>query len=254
MERYSTVKKPEIWIGKDPDAVARKAAALLVSESKRAIQIRSRASVVLSGGSTPKKLHRLLATDFAQLLSTLWKDIHFFFGDERSVPPEHAESNYRMAKETLFDHAPIPRSNIHRIRAEETAAQAAELYEKELRQFFGSAQPANALPRFDLIFLGLGTDGHTASLFPQTAALAESKRWVVSNSVDKLGTERITLTYPVLNNAKQILFMVTGAEKAAVLKEILQTKAGRYPAEKIQPLDGSVLWLLDKAAASQLSD
>ena len=212
-------------------------------------------TIALSGGSTPRGLHALLANDPAVCDRLPWHHLHFFWGDERHVPPDHPQSNYRMAYDTLFSLAPVPAQNIHRVPAEEPdAALSAEKYEQELRTFFGLE--AGQLPRFDCILLGMGPDGHTASLFPGTEALHETKRLVAANWVEKFKSYRITLTVPVLNHADLVVFLVSGAEKAEALKEVLQGdyRPDRFPAQLIRPDNGRLLWLVDQAAAGCLTD
>jgi 6-phosphogluconolactonase len=178
----------------------------------------------------------------------------FFWGDERHVPPTDGESNYRMAEETLLSKVPVPPGNVFRIPAENPNADAAAAaYEQTLRTFFEVA--ADKFPRFDLILLGIGPEGHTASLFPETAALREKSRLVVANWVEKLNTSRITLTLPVLNAARQVAFLVSGADKAPILREVLEGKGPgeKYPSKLVQPSDGKLIWFVDRAAASELS-
>jgi 6-phosphogluconolactonase len=178
----------------------------------------------------------------------------FFWGDERHVPPDDADSNYRMANEALLSKAPIPPANVFPVPAENPdAAAAAEAYEQTLRKFFALA--SGEFPRFDLILLGMGPDGHTASLFPETSALQEKSRLVVANWVEKLKTSRITLTLPVLNAARCVTFLVSGTEKATVLREVLEgsAPAEKYPSKLVQPDEGRLIWLVDRAAASELS-
>jgi 6-phosphogluconolactonase len=208
-------------------------------------------TAVLSGGGTPKSLYELLAaepepTDFP------WNKVHFFWGDERQVPPTDPQSNFRMADEALLSKRMIPDTNIHRIRAEEPdPAKAAADYERELQTFFKS-EPGE-MPQFDLVLLGLGTDGHTASLFPDTPALEEKSRWCVSNWVEKLKTWRITLTLPVLNNALHVAFLVSGSDKASVLRSVLRGDDEKpYPAQLVRPTHGSLKWFVDRDAASLL--
>jgi 6-phosphogluconolactonase len=233
----------------DRDALFRAAAAEFVHKANAAIGSRGRFTVALAGGSTPKGLYSLLATN-----TTLpWDKLYFFFGDERHVPPENPESNYRMAREALLSKAPIRNQNVFRVPAENpNAAQAAEAYEKTLRQFF---QPATAFPRFDLILLGMGPDGHTASLFPGGKALQETSHWVVSDWVEKFKTDRITLTLPVLNNAAVVMFLAAGEDKAETLKEVLegQKPGDQFPSKLVRPTDGQLIWLVDRAAAKALS-
>lgn len=214
--------------------------------ARQAISARGRFAVALSGGSTPKGVYSLLA----QANDLPWDKIHLFFGDERHVPPNHPDSNYRMANESLLSKISIPQHNVHRMPAELDADQAASKYEAELHDFFQS-QPGE-WPRFDLIMLGMGPDGHTASLFPGSAALNENSRWVVANWVEKFQAYRLTFTFPVINHASEIMFLVAGEDKSQVLKEVLQGKTEFYPCQKVKPLNGRVLWIVDKAAAKLL--
>ena len=211
-----------------------------------------RFSLVLSGGSTPRGLYALLASEtFADRID--WPRVFVFWGDERCVPPDDADSNYLMARETLLDHVPLPPENIHRIAGEIDPQSAAEAYEHRLRDFFA---PTHTRPRFDLVLLGMGGDGHTASLFPGTAALDETTRWVVANFVPRLDTWRITLTLPALNSAANVLFLVTGSDKSDRLAEVLEPAASAtaYPAQRIRPDDGQVQWMVDRAAAARLKN
>ena len=244
---------PIVRVLTDPPAVFTAAASEFLQRARTAIQGSGRFTVALSGGSTPRNLYSLLATQS----DVSWGQIRFFFSDERHVPPDSSDSNYRMANESLFSQAPIPKENIFRVPAEipdpDTAAQS---YEQTLRQFFQleTNEDDGTLPRFDLILLGLGPDGHTASLFPGTAALHEDERLVAANWVEKFKTWRITFTYPVLNNAATVLFMATGAEKQEALLQVLQGKPDpeTYPAQGIKPTNGSLLWLVDQAAAGPM--
>lgn len=205
-------------------------------------------SIALSGGSTPRVLYELLADRNEPFRDRIaWEKTHFFFTDERHVPPDHAESNYRMVNEALFSRAPIPAENIHRILAEKpNAEEAAAAYESDLRSSF-----AEGIPAFDLILLGVGEEGHTASLFPHSPALHDTNHLVAAPWVEKLNTYRITLTLPVLNNAKSVVFLVTGASKAEILRTLMETTPNPdlYPAQAISPTNGAVSWLVDKAAA-----
>jgi 6-phosphogluconolactonase len=206
-------------------------------------------SVALAGGNTPRRTYELLAGDsFRGLID--WNLVHLFFGDERCVPANHPDSNYRMVNERLISRVGIPAINVHPIKGEGDPAESARLYEENLRSFFAG----RAWPHFDLVLLGLGEDGHTASLFPYTSALAEKRAWVVSNWVEKLETYRITLSAPALNSGANVTFMVAGATKAptvaAVLNGHLDTE--RLPAQMIKPNTGMLTWLIDSAAASQL--
>jgi len=224
----------------------------VVRAAHEAVAQRGRLTIALSGGSTPKNLFNLLATNARTTLP--WDRMFFFWGDERHVPPTDAESNYRMVEETMLSKIPVPSGNVFRIAAENpNAATAAEAYEQTLRKFFqlGPGQ----VPIFDLILLGMGPDGHTASLFPGTAGLQEKSRLVIANWVDKLKANRITLTLPVLNAARCVAFLVSGTDKASVLRTVLEedAPAEQYPSKLIRPVDGKLIWLIDRAAASQLT-
>jgi 6-phosphogluconolactonase len=236
----------------DLQAVARRAAELFV-ERARAARTRGRFTVALSGGSTPRNLHTLLAGPDSRN-QVDWTQVQFYWGDERYVPPDDPESNYRMARETLLDKLPEVRpQQVHRIHTElPDPAQAADLYEQELRREF--ALPAGALPRLDLIYLGLGPDGHTASLFPHTEALRVREHLVVANYVSKLASTRITMTAPVLNAAATVAFLVAGSDKAAALAAVLEGPRDpeTYPAQLVQPAHGTLYWLVDRAAAAGL--
>jgi len=210
------------------------------------VRAKGRFTVSLSGGSTPRGLYSRLAQDSRDLP---WGKIYFFWGDERHVPPDDKDSNYRMVRETLLSQAPIPPENVFRMHAEEAdAARVAEQYEQVIKKFF--ALKAGELPRFDLVLLGLGPDGHTASLFPHSAALQERSRLVVANWVEKFQHYRLTFTAPVINNAAEVMFLVSGAEKAAALRSVLKSDAPAeaFPAKLIQPAKGRLIWLLDRAA------
>ena len=222
------------------------AAREFAARAEEAIEERARFAVVLAGGSTPETMYGILARDYIGRID--WRKVYFFFGDERSVPPHHEDSNLKMASEVLLDHVPV--ANVHRIRGELSPEEAAEAYEEELRTFFQTED----VPRFDLILLGVGKDGHTASLFPETSALEIHDRWVVANPVLKLDTIRITLTVPVINAALAVHFLVGGEDKAEALRQILEGDADprAYPAMLVHP-HGGPEWMLDKAAASALS-
>jgi 6-phosphogluconolactonase len=242
---------PEIRVLTTPQELFAAAAEEVVRAANEAVARRGRFTIALSGGSTPRNLHTLLATNARTSLP--WDHMFFFWGDERHVPPTDPESNYRMAEETLLSKIPVASANVFRIPAENPdAATAADAYEQTLRKFF-ALQPGE-FPRFDLILLGMGPDGHTASLFPGTAALQEKSRLVVANWVEKFKTSRITLTLPVLNAARCVAFLVSGTDKAAALQAVLQSDAPgeQYPAKLVRPRDGKLIWLVDRAAASEL--
>lgn len=217
--------------------------------AESAIAARGRCSVALSGGNTPRGVYSLLAENKKDALP--WDRIYAFFGDERPVPPDHPDSNYRMTRESLLSKVPIPTNNVFRIPAELPADKAADRYERELREFF--RLDAGHLPRFDLIMLGIGEDGHTASLFPGSKALQEQSKLVVANWVEKFQTYRITFTYPVLNHAEEVLFLASGKSKAQILREIFDPAGKKaYPAQAIRPVNGRLLWIADQDAAGLL--
>lgn len=235
-----------------PQELFAAAAELVIQATNDAVAERGRFTIALSGGSTPKSLFNLLATNAKSTLP--WNSMFFFWGDERHVPPADSESNYRMANEAMLSRIPVPAGNVFRIPTENPdAAAAADTYEETLRKFF--AVDPKEVPRFDLILLGLGPDGHTASLFPGTSALHEKSRLVVANWVEKLKTSRITLTLPVLNAARCVAFLVSGTDKAPALHEVLEgtAPADQYPAKLVRPTDGKLIWLIDRAAASELA-
>jgi len=219
-----------------------------------AIGAQGRFSVALAGGSTPKSLYSLLASNYADFP---WNRTFLFFGDERHVPPTDPESNFRMVNESLLSKISIPAANVFRVKAENPDATAAAAdYETQLRNFF-ELKPSQ-FPRFDLILLGMGPDGHTASLFPDSEGLKEQSKLVIANWVEKFKTHRISFTLPVLNRAAEVIFLASGADKAEMLRQVLEDKASEekgtppFPAQQVQPQDGMVIWMLDDEAASKL--
>jgi 6-phosphogluconolactonase len=237
----------------DADAIAREAASEFSRRCQAAVAERGRFTVTLSGGSTPRRLYAVLAEAASPFREGIpWSRVHFFWGDERHVPPDDPASNYRMAREELLERVSVPTENVHRIEAERPdAAEAAEAYERELVRFFALAP--GQVPRFDLVLLGMGTDGHTASLFPESSALEVRDRLVVAARIPKLNSERITLTLPVFNNAAEVMFLVSGANKAATLRAALDPRGpDSLPCRRIRPIRGDLLWLVDRAAASEL--
>jgi 6-phosphogluconolactonase len=238
----------------DAEVLAQAAAGELVQVATRAVGERGSFTLALAGGSTPRKLYGLLSDVKAPFRERVpWARTHVFFGDERHVPPDHPESNYRMAREVLLAH--VPTASVHRIHGEEPdAAHAAAAYEAELRRFFGIMAPGAAPPQLDLVLLGLGPDGHTASLFPGSAALEERRRWAVAVFVERLGAHRITLTLPVLNRAREVLVLVSGSDKAQALARVLAPAPGAElpPAGRVRPEAGALLWIVDRAACSRL--
>lgn len=236
-----------------PQELFEAGAELVAHAAKDAVDERGRFTIALSGGSTPRNLYHLLASNARTSLP--WDRMFFFFGDERHVPPSDKDSNFKMADEAMLSKLPIPKENIFRVLAENPdAVAAAEAYEQTIVKFF--ALEPGQVPVFDLILLGLGPDGHTASLFPGTAALQEKSKLVVANWVEKFNTHRITFTLPVLNAARIVAFLVSGTDKAPALQAVLQSDAAgeQYPAKLVHPANGKLIWLVDRAAASGLSN
>lgn len=263
-ERHKLVKSPMDVVGTvrrvadhviaaDQGALAREAAERFVAIAKSAVARTGRFTVALSGGSTPKLLYALLAAE-PYRSSLPWRQAHVFWGDERCVPPDHPDSNFGLAKATLLDRVPIPADQVHRMQAERDDLDGtARQYEAEIAWTFAVSRTGEP-PAFDLILLGLGPDGHTASLFPYTEALRETRRWVVRNFVPELRANRLTLTAPILNRGRTILFLVSGAGKAAIIHEVLegQPNPEQLPAQLIRPKKGRLIWLLDTGAAGRL--
>ncbi len=241
----------EFRVHADASALAAAAARRWQAIAAEAVAARGRFDVALAGGATPQTLYRLLAHPEWRA-SIDWGATHFWFGDERCVAPDHPDSNYRMAREALFDAIDTPPAQIHRIEGERAPEEAARRYEDTLRMQFAPA--ADDPPRLDLVLLGLGTDGHIASLFPDTPLLDESRRWVGANRVAKLDAWRISLTLPLLNAARHVVLLVSGEAKAAIVGEVLgqaRTALPRYPVDRLRPA-GRLEWLLDAAAAARL--
>ncbi|MGH9805418.1 MAG: 6-phosphogluconolactonase [Candidatus Acidiferrales bacterium] len=230
----------------DAESVSREAAARFVAAAaEKLADHRATFAVALAGGSTPRRLYELLAgSPFRSKIP--WARVHFFWGDERLVPLDHADSNFRMAHEALLRHVPAPPANIHAIPTNLPAEQAALAYEQTLRTHFGRW----GLPGFDLVLLGVGSDGHTASLFPGSAALAEKERWVMAHSRGVNEPARVTLTLPVFNHASRVHFLVTGKPKASALRAALER--GALPVQRVQPKKGELLFLADAAATAKL--
>lgn len=249
MKQKYILLTPEIKILPDAAALNLAAAQEFQTAAEQAIAQLGRFSVALSGGNTPRSVYSLLAQQYKTSLP--WNKIHIFFGDERCVSPDHPDSNYRMANEALLSQVPIPPENVHRIHAELDPEAAANDYESQLRSFFQLNN--DAWPRFDLVMLGLGQDGHTASLFPGSSALDEKSRLMAPTWVEKKRTFRITLTYPVLNHAAEVEFLISGSGKAQILRDVLNPSGSvAFPAQLIKPVNGRVLWLLDQDAANLL--
>ena len=233
----------------DLESLSRAAAALLVRQANLAVAARGRFSVALAGGATPRRTYELLAAPPFKDQAP-WDRMHIFWGDERCVPLNDSRSNARLAKEAWLDRVPIPADQIHPLNCAEDPAAAARQYEAQLREFF-AGQP----PILDLVLLGLGEDGHTASLFPGTAVLKESERWAAPVYLDGADLYRVTLTAPLINQAAVVAFLVAGGAKAGVLREVLHgpRAPARLPAQLIQPPHGELLWLTDLAAAGSLA-
>jgi 6-phosphogluconolactonase len=238
----------------DAEEVGAAAAHEFVRCARSALAARGRFSVALAGGSTPRRSYERLGE--APLRGQVdWDGVDFFWSDERAVPPDHRDSNYRMACEALLDRLAIDARRLHRMQGERADLDAAARdYEAELARAFGVA-PSDEPPALDLVFLGLGGDGHTASLFPHTAALRETTRWAVANHVPRLGARRLTLTAPILNRAARVVFLVAGAEKADILAEVLEGPADpeRLPSQLIRPQSGALVWIVDRLAAARLT-
>ncbi|HLZ13666.1 MAG TPA: 6-phosphogluconolactonase [Candidatus Acidoferrum sp.] len=243
-----------IQIFPDVAAIAQHAAAIFTSAAEQAVRDRGVFRVAMAGGSTPKALHALLVAEpFRAQLP--FEKMQLFFGDERHVPPDHAESNFRMVSETFVSKTPIKPEQVFRIKAELQDAERAALdYEQTLKTQF--ALKPGELPRFDLMLLGMGNEGHTLSLFPGTTALRDNGRLVVRTWVGKLFTERITCTAPVANNSAAVLFMIAGADKAPALKAVLEgpCEPDQLPSQLIQPANGKLFFLVDSAAGGMLSN
>jgi 6-phosphogluconolactonase len=238
---------PEVKVFKDMNALSSATADLVLTSALRSIEARERFTLAISGGFTPKQLFSFFAADpWRRKLP--WSKTHLFWVDERCVPPDHEESNYRLAQDAFLDYLALLPSQVHRMRGEDRADKAAAAYERELENFFGGA-----LPRFDVELLGMGENGHTASLFPGAATLRERKRWVLPVHLDPPGLSRVTLTLPVLCNAEEIIFLAAGRGKAAALHEIVEDgNPKEYPAGLVQPADGKLTWMVDREAASLL--
>jgi 6-phosphogluconolactonase len=237
----------------DAAALARRAAQYFVELSEKAVAARGRARIAISGGSTPKATFALLADPTQPWRERMpWDKLDLWWVDERCVPPDDADSNYRMTREAMLDHVPLKPEQIHRIQGELEPEAAAARYEAELRESF--RLEGAELPRFDVIQLGMGPDGHTASLFPHTEALHELSRLAVANHVQNKDAWRITLTRPVINHGSQVFFLIGGADKAQILKEVFTGARDpeRLPSQFIKPASGILTLLLDRAAASLL--
>ena len=242
----TTVTRLNIHIEKSAEELAQFAAKQLVEILSRAIKERGSGSLVLSGGKTPRRVYQILGSK--PLSDRLeWNCVHCFFGDERMVPPDHPDSNYGMARRELFERVPIPAENVHRIQGELTAEQAALEYANELRSIY-----KGRIPRFDCVLLGIGEDGHTASLFPGTDALSENEKSTVALFVPRLKAWRATLTFRVINNAREIIFLAEGEKKASIVRKVIESAmpSMNFPATMVRPHDGVLRWMLDSEVSS----
>lgn len=246
--------KIKYYVEPDPASLARRAAQYFLEMASEAVAASGRARIAISGGSTPKTTFQLLADPNQPWRAHMpWDSLDIYWVDERCVPPDDNDSNYRMTREALFDHVPLAPEQIHRIEGELDPEAAAARYESELRNSF-RLEGAES-PRFDLIALGMGPDGHTASLFPHTEAIHELGRLAVANHVpQQKDSWRITLTWPVINHASSVFFLIAGADKASVLNEVLTGPHDpeRLPSQLIWPSSGILTLILDKAAAAHL--
>lgn len=244
------MKHSNVLLCRDLPELSRKAANEFIRLANQSVKANDRFIVALSGGSTPKNFYSLLATpEFTEIP---WPKIYFFWSDERCVPPDHPESNYRMVRETLLSKIKVPEQNVHRMKGEDRPELAAMTYQRTIQEFFRLAE--GEFPRFDLILLGLGADGHTASLFPGSPALRETQRLVAAVVTDFPPPNRLTLTLPVINNAAHIIFLVAGSDKASALRDTVRAKndAIDVPARLIQLREGNLIWLVDQSAARLL--
>ena len=244
----------EVVVLPDAGAITRRAAEEFLKSANEAVARKGSFTVALAGGATPRALYALLSDEPAYRSKMPWNKLHFFFGDERHVPPDSPDSNFRMANEALFSKGLVKPEQITRIKGEYPDTEKAALeYEQALRAYFKLQD--GGYPSFDLVLLGMGDEGHTLSLFPGTGALHASNRIVVRNWVGKFFTERITLTAPAANQANRVIFLVTRADKAPALKAVLEGpyEPEQLPAQLIQPVNGTLLWLVDQAAGSMLA-
>lgn len=241
--------KPEIRIFRDGERLSRHAANLFIEQSNRAILERYRCLLALNGGSSPVRLFQLLATEYREQVE--WYKVHVFWGDERCVPPQDPGSNFRQAMDLLLSHVPIPEENIHRVKGELDPVPAAMEYAQTLKQF---ADPDLDFPHFDFILLGMGEDGHTASLFPGSPVHVTEPAIAVTADYQDRPAHRVTLTQLVFNRARMVVFMATGEKKADALAQVLGDRYNpeQFPAQRIDPKDGELIWLVDDAAAGKL--
>ena len=236
-----------VIVAREEPVFYRRAAEMIAESAEAAIAARGKFTLALSGGSTPTKLFGLLASDpFRSRIA--WDKTFVFWGDERCVSPDHKDSNYKSAYDALLSKVPLPEANIFRMKGESgSPVEAAAEYEARMRGVFG----AGSFPKFDFMLQGMGDDGHTASLFPGSTGLGETQKWVVAHRADKLKALRLTLTCPVINAARRVVFFVGGVSKAEVLSKVLSGLSVGYPVERVKP-HGDLIWLLDAGAASKL--
>ena len=241
--------KPELRIFKDTERLSQHAANIFVEQAAQAIAMHSRFLVALKGGNTPVRLFQLLATEYHDKVD--WHNIHVFWGDERCVPPDDPRSCYGQAQGLLLSHVPIPEANIHRVKGELTPAEASTEYTQVLKSF---AEDNLEFPRFDLVYLGMGEDGHTASLFPGSPVQVTETVIPVTAQYQDRPANRVTMTQLVFNQAYMVVFMATGEKKAVTLAEVLSDRynPAQYPAQRIDPQVGQLIWLVDESAASKL--
>lgn len=246
----SVLEAKNISVFEDYDALVKGMVELFVNLADESIKVRGKFIISLSGGSTPKGFYSRLAE--AEVASRVdWSKVVVFFGDERTVPYTSPDSNQRMITELLLSKVPLSRENVFAIQDPDMDPKDAAIgYERSMREFFKLS--GDELPQFDFMLLGLGDDGHTASLFPGSPALTEAVRWFVDNKVEKLNTVRLTTTYPVINNSRHIVFLAEGQSKASVLKDVLTGPEGKYPSQNVKAETGNLYWYLDKEIASQL--
>lgn len=239
----------EAW--RDKEELGERASELFIGLAREAVATHGAFRVALSGGSTPQALYGLLARE-DKAARVPWAATHVYWSDERCVPPDDAQSNYRLAHEALLRHVPVPEEQVHRLRGEDEPASAAEDYAAELAKDFGDSQP-----RFSLILLGMGEDGHTASLFPRSPVLLDAEHAVAAPYVEQLASHRLTLTLKTINAAETVIFLVTGETKAATLLKVLDERAavedGSLPARLVRPTAGELIWLVDEAAAGLIN-
>jgi 6-phosphogluconolactonase len=242
--------KQKVIINDNPKILAKQAAEIFVAGARGSIDKTRPFTVAISGGSTPRRMHKMLAAE-PYIQDIPWQKSHIFWVDERCVPLDSPESNYGAAKKDFIDKVPIPQTHVHWITGEPSPRVSAKEYQKTLKDFF-SFETAD-IPRFDLIFLGMGTDGHIASLFPGQKSLYEKENLVVAVKGGNPNVNRITMTFPLLNQARRIVFIIAGKEKSRIVQKVLKDSKIQLPAHRIQPLNGQVTWLLDRGAAALLS-